>query len=72
MIVLEYDSKFIELFQFARAYVPNEKLKINCFEAGLNPNLKAQMLVRQYTSYEDMYDTVECGESNERKERALQ
>jgi len=57
MSVLEYASKFVKLCQFSSTYVANEKLKMNRFEAGLNPNLKKRMSVHQYTSYEDMYDT---------------
>jgi len=39
MSVLGYASKFIELSQFAVAYVADEKLKMNHFEVGLNqPN----------------------------------
>jgi len=39
-------------------YVADEKLKINWFEAGLNPGLKEKMSVWHYTSYEDMYNIV--------------
>jgi len=28
------------------------------FEAGSNPTIKERMLVRQYTSYIDLYDTA--------------
>ena len=54
MSVLEYASKFIELYRFASTYVAYENLKMNHFEVGLNPNKKEC----QYTSYEDMYDTA--------------
>ena len=30
---------------------------MNCFEAELNPTTKKRMLVHQYTSYVDLYDT---------------
>jgi len=30
----------------------DKKLKMNCFEVELNPNLNERMSVRQYTSYE--------------------
>ena len=56
MSVLEYASKHIEPSRFAPAYVANEKLKMNYFEVGLNPNLKERMSVWQYISYEDMHD----------------
>jgi len=39
MSILEYASEFIELSQFAPAYVANEKLTMNQFEAELNPTL---------------------------------
>ena len=55
MSVLEYASKLMELSQFALAYVTDEKLKMNNFEAGLNLPLKKRMLVRQYTFYPAMY-----------------
>ena len=58
MSVLEYASKFNELSRFAPAYVANQKLKMNCYETRLNPNLKERMSVHQYTSYKDMYDTT--------------
>jgi len=45
MSVLEYASKHIEPSRFAPAYVANEKLKMNYFEVGLNPNLKERMSV---------------------------
>jgi len=34
MSVLEYASKFIELSRFALAFIADERLKINQFEAG--------------------------------------
>jgi len=58
MSVLEYASKFMELYDFALAFVADVKLKINCFKAGLNPNIKKRMSMRQYTSYVDLCDTA--------------
>ena len=48
----------MELSRYAPAFVINGKLKMNRFEAGLHPNIKEMMSVRQYTSYEDLYDTA--------------
>jgi len=48
----------MKLSQFNRAFIVDKKLKMNYFEAGLNPNLKEKMLVCQYISYEDIYYTV--------------
>jgi len=45
MSVLEYASKFMELSQFAPAFIADEKLKMNWFEAGLNPTIKERMSV---------------------------
>jgi len=56
--ILEYASKFIELSHFALAYIADEKLKMNRFEAKFNPGIKEKMSVRHYTSYENMYDTM--------------
>ena len=58
MNVLEYASKFMELSRFAPAFVADERLKMNRFEAGLNPTIKERMSVRQYASYVDLYDTA--------------
>ena len=58
MSVLEYASKFMELSRFAPAFVADERLKMNRFEAGLNPTTKERMSVRQYASYVDLYDTA--------------
>jgi len=58
MSVLEYASKFMELPRFAPAFVADETLKKNRFEAGLNPNIKERMSMHQYTSYVDLYDTA--------------
>jgi len=55
--VLEYASKFMKLSCFAPTYVADEKLKMNRFKAKLNPGIKEKMLVLDYTSYEDKYDT---------------
>ena len=55
---MDYASKFIELSHFALAFAADEKLKVNHFEAGLNPNIKERMSLRQYILYEDLYDTV--------------
>jgi len=52
----------MELSRFAPAYVAEENLSMNRFEAGLNPDLKGRMLVRHCTSYKDMYDTAVNGE----------
>jgi len=56
--VLEYASKFIELSRFVLAFIADEMLKMNRFEAGLNPTIKERMSVCQYTSYVDLYDTA--------------
>jgi len=40
MSVLEYTSKFKELSRFAPTYVADKKLRMNPFEAELNPSLK--------------------------------
>ena len=58
MSVLEYASKFMELSRFTPAFVANERLKMNRFEARLNPTIKERMSVRQYISYVDLYDTA--------------
>jgi len=58
MGILEYASKFIEFSYFTPGYVGDEKLRMNRFEAGLNPRLKEKMSVRHYTLYEDIYDTT--------------
>jgi len=58
MSVLEYASKFMELSRFAPAFVADERLKMNRFEARLNPTIKERMSVRQYASYIDVYDTT--------------
>jgi len=56
--VVEHASKFIDLSRFSLAFVVDEKLKMNHFEAGLNLNLKERMSVCQYICYEDLYDTT--------------
>jgi len=58
MSVLEYASKFMELSRFAPAFAADERLKMNRFEARLNPTIKKRMPVRQYTFYVDLYDTM--------------
>ena len=58
MSVLEYVSKFTELSHFAPAFVADERLKMNRFEARLNPGMKEIMSVHQYTSYVDLYNTA--------------
>jgi len=58
MSVLEYASKFVELSGFSPTFIADERLKMNRFEAGLNPTIKERMSVRQYTSYVDLYDTT--------------
>jgi len=44
MSVLEYTSKFME--RFAPAFVADERLKMNRFEAGLNLTIKERVLVQ--------------------------
>jgi len=58
MSVLEYASEFMELSQFALAFVADERMKMNQFEAQLNPTIKERTSVRQYASYVDLYDTA--------------
>jgi len=48
---MEYASKFMELSRFALAFVTNERLKMNCFEAGLKPCIKERMSVPIYFVY---------------------
>ena len=57
MSILEYASKFMELSHFSPVFVADERLKMNRFEAGLNPTIKERMSVQQYVSYVDLYDT---------------
>jgi len=45
MSVLEYVTRFMELSRFAPAFVADERLKMNRFEAGLNPTIKERMSV---------------------------
>ena len=45
MSVLEYALKFIELSRFTPAFVADERLKMNQFEARLNPTIKERMSV---------------------------
>jgi len=45
MSALENTLKFMELSCFTPAYITNEKLKMNLFEAKLNPRLKEKMPV---------------------------
>ena len=52
--VLEYASKFMELLRFALAFIADERLKMNWFEAGLNPTIKERMSVHQYASNIDL------------------
>ena len=54
--MLEYASKFMELSRFAPAVVADKRLKMNRFEAELNPAIKEKMSVCQYASYVDLYD----------------
>ena len=58
MSVLEFASKFMELSRFTPTFVADERLKMNRFEAGLNPIIKERMSVQQYASYVDLYDTA--------------
>ena len=58
MSVLKYASKFTELLRFAPTFVADERLKMNRFEAELNPTIKERMSIRQYASYIDLYDTA--------------
>jgi len=58
MSVLEFASKFMELSRFTPTFVADERLKMNRFEAGLNPASKERMSVRQYTTYVDLYNTA--------------
>jgi len=48
----------MELSRFALAFVVDERLKMNRFKDGLNLDIKERMLVHQYTSYVDLYDTA--------------
>ena len=45
MTVLEYAFKFMELSRFPPAFVTDKRLKMNRFEAGLNPTIKERMSV---------------------------
>jgi len=45
-------------FRFCPAFVADERLKMNRFEAELNPNIKERMSVHHYTSYMNLYDTT--------------
>jgi len=38
-------SKFMELSSFSPAYITDQKLKMNRFEAGLNPGISEKMSV---------------------------
>ena len=58
MSMFEHASKFMKLTCFVHAFAANEKLKMNHFEARLNPNIKERMFVLQYICYDDLYDTA--------------
>jgi len=48
----------MELLRFTPAFVADERLKMNRFQAILNLIIKERMSVRQYASYIDLYDTT--------------
>ena len=56
--MLEYASKFMELFRFTSTFAADERLKMNCFEAELNPGIKERISMQQYASYMDLYNTA--------------
>jgi len=58
MSVLEYASKFMKFSRFTLAFVVDARLKMNQFEAQLNPTIKERMLVHYYISYVDLHDTT--------------
>ena len=47
----------MEFSQFAPAFVADKRLKMNRFDAKLNP-IKERMSVRQYNSYVDLHVTA--------------
>jgi len=57
----------MELSRFAPAYGAYETLNMN----GLNHKLKVAMLVRTYSSYQEMYDTVINEERAHNKRQAF-
>ena len=46
MSVLEYTPKSMELSSLAPTFMADERLKMNCFEAGLNLGIKERMSMR--------------------------
>ena len=48
----------MELSRFAPAFLADERLKMKRSEAELNPTINERMLVWQYTSYVDLYNTA--------------
>jgi len=58
MRVLKYASKFMKLSQFSPAFISDKRLKMNRFNAGLNPTIKERLSVHQYASYIDLCDTA--------------
>ena len=56
--MLEYTFKFMRLSHLAPTFVDDKKPKMNCFEVGLNSNIKERIFMRQYIFYMDLYDTT--------------
>ena len=55
MSVLEYASRFMKLSYFTPAFVADKRLKINRFEARLNPGIRERMSMRQYALSVHLY-----------------
>ena len=70
--MLEYASKFIEVFHFSLAFRVNERLKMNCFVAKLNPDIKGEDVGASVRLLRGpVWHNAECGEGDEGKEQLL-
>jgi hypothetical protein len=51
MTVEQYSARFIELTRFTANLTPNEESKAECFENGLNPQIKERVMCHEIKDY---------------------
>jgi len=58
MIVLEYGSKFTELFRFLLEFFSSERLKMRRFKDGLAFYIRNQLAGPPILTYQELYECI--------------
>lgn len=70
MTVEQYFARFTELARFATNFIPDEELKAEWFENGINPRIKERVICHEIKDYARLVEVASLAERGIRESTA--